>query len=315
MHIQDRLRAALLQKRAPQVCWKCESGPRPQLRSIQTDQEARPGEDGTPKEAVPLLGGSQQRTFSDFPASSRSTKTRPANASRTVNKLSAKARHEDRDPDPKEVLPPIRLWPTHSSYPSVRPCIPIRLGYINHQTIQIRRRRVTFSTSDPLEARAKRPAECIVTDPALVARGTRFSRPTSATRIFPHRDTTDPSRNYVARLHTGIVQPGLTSNPTIASPLPYVNKVGIREHLRLWQELYDQEVAATSPPGRKAFQEPKLIENAVTQSGEDEARIALDSSDPALSRDLGLISVPNQEREGEADVGKFLRPGDVISCR
>ncbi|KAL8918679.1 MAG: hypothetical protein Q9208_007240 [Pyrenodesmia sp. 3 TL-2023] len=544
MHIQDHLRAALLQKRASQVCWKCEHGPLPQLRFIQTDQEARPGEDGTPKEAVPLLGGSQQRTSRDFRASSRSTKTRPDNASRTVNNLSAKARHEDRDPDPKEVLSPIRLWPTHSPYPSVRPCTPIWHGYINnHQRIQIRRRRVTFSISDPLEARVKRPAQwtkrrtkekphaselqdrdigvsivakdapskpesprwrwrysgfddekrlpfrtfrkvqidpkCsivadnglekpiwiglqnhriyhfrgstkyhvrvsyedphsinhsglnegirtvagstisnedktvgvidemfqswlgaaqpsseaassrsssvqegqgfttftdnggsksapsmnggvgqaplsrndhpqdqnpsaphnspyrfkssgrdatwltsdnnrfdIVTGPhALVARGTRFSRPTSATRISPHRDTTDPSRIYVARLHTGVVQPGLASNPTIASPLPYVNKVGIREHLRLWQELYDQEVAATSPPGRKAFQEPKLIENALTQSDEDEARIAPDSSDPALSRDLGLISVPNQEQEGEADVGKFLRPGDVISCR
>ncbi|KAL8763960.1 MAG: hypothetical protein Q9184_000403 [Pyrenodesmia sp. 2 TL-2023] len=433
MLIQDRLRAAFLQKRASQVCWKCALAPHRQLRSTQIVQGAGPDENVTPKEAVPLkrpveltirredqkphasrlpdrdvrlsvaakdaplksesprlwrytkfdsmrnwrsrraqlkrditvrkaiwTGPQHHRiylfrgytiyhvrvTYAD-PYSVKHFKTKGgiqavagniiSDEGRTVEEtdemfqswLGAAQRHSEADRSQSSSDEEDHNSTTFTGNGSSTSA-PLMDGSV---------RQPQFSRNDhPQEKKplaphhppsgfksSKRDATWlssgnnqfdIIPDPhALVARGTRFGRPTFATRISHHRATTNSSRTHVARLHTGIVQPSLTSDPAFALPLPDVNKVGIREHLRLWQELHDQESAVTSPSDRQAFQEPRLIENTLTQSGEDEARIAPDSSDPALSCDLGLISEPNQEREGEADIEHFLRPGDVIGFR
>lgn len=110
-------------------------------------------------------------------------------------------------------------------------------------------------------------------------------------------------------------EPSLPSDSDIELTLPGVHEVGIREHLRLWQEMENIRDTATSSPDLPDHQKPESTENDITQSGEEELSVAPGSVDPASSRDWGLVSTADKDQEGEVDVHNFLQPGDVIGLR
>lgn len=107
-------------------------------------------------------------------------------------------------------------------------------------------------------------------------------------------------------LHTG---------SDITPQIPSVQEVGIREHLRLWQEW--QNEGPTRPPlsPQPGFSKPNLKENAESELGEDVLSVTSDSLDPALSRDWGVVCGPDKDQDGEVDTHNFLKPGDVIGFR
>ena len=97
--------------------------------------------------------------------------------------------------------------------------------------------------------------------------------------------------------------------------LPDIHEVGIREHLRLWQEIKNREFnQATS----QNLQDPKAGDptgNTATESHDDDLVISPSLDDPASARDWGLVSTSGKDQEGDVDVHDFLRPGDVIGFR
>ncbi|KAL8959650.1 MAG: hypothetical protein Q9193_003520 [Seirophora villosa] len=147
-------------------------------------------------------------------------------------------------------------------------------------------------------------------------------RPAPNNDMIHHGGPAVPYRSHVARLHTNRAtqsplasSPSLPSSPDIAPQIPSVQDVGIREHLRLWQDLQDGRFTAAPSPATLGFPKPDRTESAASQSGEDELSVTHDSSDPAMGRDLGVMSAPDKDDEGEVDTRHFLNPGDVIGFR
>ncbi|KAI4136346.1 MAG: hypothetical protein LQ341_005666 [Variospora aurantia] len=144
----------------------------------------------------------------------------------------------------------------------------------------------------------------------------------SNNHIIRHGGSTIPYRSHAARLHTGkasrspsVSGSSLHTGSDITPQIPSVQEVGIREHLRLWQEW--QNEGPTRPPlsPQPGFSKPNLKENAESELGEDVLSVTSDSLDPALSRDWGVVCGPDKDQDGEVDTHNFLKPGDVIGFR
>lgn len=87
--------------------------------------------------------------------------------------------------------------------------------------------------------------------------------------------------------------------------LPKISEVGIRKHLRLWQELQNEVPVQIS----------HKTGSPVTRPIEDGADIVLETSDNSLHDDLETFNAMGVDPEGGIDDQSFLRSGDVIAMR
>lgn len=87
--------------------------------------------------------------------------------------------------------------------------------------------------------------------------------------------------------------------------LPKISEVGIRKHLRLWQELQNEVPVQTS----------HKTGSPVTRPIEDGADIVLETSGNSLHDDLETLNAMGVDPEGDIDDQSFLRSGDVIAMR
>lgn len=87
--------------------------------------------------------------------------------------------------------------------------------------------------------------------------------------------------------------------------LPKISEVGIRKHLRLWQELQNEVPVQIS----------HKTGSPVTRPIEDGADIVLETSDNSLHDDLETFNAMGVDPEGDIDDQSFLRSGDVIAMR
>lgn len=87
--------------------------------------------------------------------------------------------------------------------------------------------------------------------------------------------------------------------------LPKISEVGIRKHLRLWQELQNEVPVQIS----------HKTGSPVTRPIEDGADIVLETSDNSLHDDLDTFNAMGVDPEGDIDDQSFLRSGDVIAMR
>ncbi|KAL8826286.1 MAG: hypothetical protein Q9170_007458 [Blastenia crenularia] len=134
----------------------------------------------------------------------------------------------------------------------------------------------------------------------------RKPRPTLTPDSFVHNNGISLSRGFAKQLHTSTrtlsvlesrPNPPLESN--ITPRLPGVHEVGIREHLRLWQELRTEKPQSVLLPDIQGSEE----EDFVNVPG---------PFDSGSAQDLDMISPSDKDGEGGTDVHNFLRPGDVV---
>ncbi|KAL8735315.1 MAG: hypothetical protein Q9166_000860 [cf. Caloplaca sp. 2 TL-2023] len=122
--------------------------------------------------------------------------------------------------------------------------------------------------------------------------------PPSQHTTFP-RTTSCPLEN----------QSDLPPESDIAPLLPKISDVGIREHLKLWQELHIKnrsEALATQ------VQNSGDLATNVVSPGEDDASNILETSETSPDDHLDLSSVTGVDEEGDTDDQHFLRTGDVV---
>ncbi|KAL8890644.1 MAG: hypothetical protein Q9215_002225 [Flavoplaca cf. flavocitrina] len=110
-------------------------------------------------------------------------------------------------------------------------------------------------------------------------------------------------------LHTGTdvkqqveSQPISPTEADSALLLPRISEVGIRKHLRLWQELQSKDSIQASP----------ATSSSVIQPTEDDAGSIIEISSDSLYDDCEHSDAPGIDQEGELDDESFLRSGDVV---
>ena len=100
-------------------------------------------------------------------------------------------------------------------------------------------------------------------------------------------------------------QSSLPAEADSAPLLPQINEVGIRKHLRLWQELQNKDLNQTSPATNSSTGQPV----------EDHADSVLEISGDLLHDDWEGLNTPGIDQEGELDDESFLQSGDVVDIR
>ncbi|KAL8899923.1 MAG: hypothetical protein Q9192_001325 [Flavoplaca navasiana] len=90
-----------------------------------------------------------------------------------------------------------------------------------------------------------------------------------------------------------------------ASLLPRISEVGIRKHLRSWQELQSKDSIQASP----------ATSSSAIQPIEDDAGSIMEISSDSLHNDCERSDAPGIDQEGELDDESFLRSGDVVDIR
>ncbi|KAL8879950.1 MAG: hypothetical protein Q9198_002541 [Flavoplaca austrocitrina] len=113
-------------------------------------------------------------------------------------------------------------------------------------------------------------------------------------------------------LHTGTdvkqqveSQPISPTEADSAPLLPRISEVGIRKHLRLWQEWQSKDSIQASP----------ATSSSVIQPTEDDADSIIEISSDSLHDDCERSDAPGIDQEGELDDESFLRSGDVVDIR
>lgn len=99
--------------------------------------------------------------------------------------------------------------------------------------------------------------------------------------------------------------PGRDTSPA----LPTIGKVGIREHLRLWQELEDKEHSKTSATNSQSSNDQIPL---VIRPGEDDTSSIIETNDIASGDYLGAHQDTGVDEDGDKDDQQFLRSGDVV---
>ncbi|CAO1605438.1 hypothetical protein XANCAGTX0491_008956 [Xanthoria calcicola] len=119
-----------------------------------------------------------------------------------------------------------------------------------------------------------------------------------------------PTITAARALHTGIIMRQQVESQSIVPAeangvlqLPKISEVGIRKHLRLWQELQNEVPVQIS----------HKTGSPVTRPIEDGADIVLETSDNSLHDDLETFNAMGVDPEGGIDDQSFLRSGDVIA--
>ncbi|KAL8768059.1 MAG: hypothetical protein Q9209_005602 [Squamulea sp. 1 TL-2023] len=97
-------------------------------------------------------------------------------------------------------------------------------------------------------------------------------------------------------------QSSLPSKLDIAALLPTIHEVGIREHLRLWQELQNNNQVKA----------PTNIVSTIAQSAEDDAASIFEAADEASRDNLESVNPTGVDQEGDTDELPFLQSGDVV---
>ena len=99
-------------------------------------------------------------------------------------------------------------------------------------------------------------------------------------------------------------QPTSPAEGDIAPLLPKIREVGIRKHLKLWQELQNKDQMNVL----------QSTGSTVAQPIEDDADRILETNDNAL-RDLEPVNATGVDQEGDTDDQPFLQSGDVVDMR
>ncbi|KAL8689649.1 MAG: hypothetical protein Q9224_004594 [Gallowayella concinna] len=104
-----------------------------------------------------------------------------------------------------------------------------------------------------------------------------------------------------------------TSGPEVdASTLPNIGKVGIRQHLKLWQEQRNQE---RSEAGAANSQPSGKLDTPVTRPSEDDASNILETADSTPHDYLNADNTTEVDDDGVTDHQSYLRTGDVVAFR
>ncbi|KAL8853601.1 MAG: hypothetical protein Q9221_001587 [Calogaya cf. arnoldii] len=119
-----------------------------------------------------------------------------------------------------------------------------------------------------------------------------------------------PAITAARSLHTDTVvkqqvetQSNLPAEANSAALLPTISEVGIRKHLRLWQELQNKDPVQASPN----------TGSSVAQPVENDGDSILETSEHTLHDDLETFNPTGVDKEGDTDDEVFLRSGDVVS--
>ncbi|KAL8665627.1 MAG: hypothetical protein Q9202_002131 [Teloschistes flavicans] len=101
-----------------------------------------------------------------------------------------------------------------------------------------------------------------------------------------------------------------SSDIEVASELPSVRDVGIREHLRLWQERQSEPRAEAPSSTLSPFRQSHSTENSLTQSTENDP---VDTFNEALSSEEDDDEIDSSETdvESQSNHQTYLEPGDV----
>ncbi|KAL8688966.1 MAG: hypothetical protein Q9218_005248 [Villophora microphyllina] len=139
----------------------------------------------------------------------------------------------------------------------------------------------------------------------------------SNTHCFRYGDRIQPFAISGARLYTtGRTENTLDTQPAssldfdAASDLVSVGNVGIREHLRLWQEAQDKPPTEAPSGTPRSLRQSNSTENTLTQSTENDSATLFDD---ALDNDEddGGLSSSEATAGSEGHYHPFLQPGDV----